>query len=106
MTGEPMHAASNTEMAPYVPATDYMSSEPLCFVVSYVQPVTQHYESRTVRKAPLQSQYESCFTLTEAVKMCLIAYDIYLLHVNEFVCLKQYTNLSGFCCFRCTECIV
>ena len=29
---------------------------PLCFVVSYVQPVTQQYESRTVRKAPLQSK--------------------------------------------------
>ena len=27
---------------------------PLHFVVSYVQPVTQHYESRTVQKAPLK----------------------------------------------------
>ena len=30
---------------------------PLRFVVSYVQPVTQHFESRTVRKAPLQSTH-------------------------------------------------
>ena len=29
----------------------------LRFVVSYVQPVTQQYESRTVRKAPLQSMH-------------------------------------------------
>ena len=26
---------------------------PLCFIVSYVQPVTQHFRSRTVQKAPL-----------------------------------------------------
>ena len=33
---------------------------PLCFIVSYVQPVKQQYESRTVRKAPLlsNSHYE------------------------------------------------
>ena len=30
---------------------------PLRFVVSYVQPVTQHFGSRTVRKAPLQSTH-------------------------------------------------
>ena len=29
---------------------------PLRFVVGYVQPITQQYESRTVRKAPLQSK--------------------------------------------------
>ena len=27
---------------------------PLCFVVGYVQPVTQQYESKTVLKTPLQ----------------------------------------------------
>ena len=36
---------------------------PLRFVVSYVQPITQHYESRTVRKAPLQA-YLGTFYLT------------------------------------------
>ena len=30
---------------------------PLRFVVSYVQPITQHFGSRTVRKAPLQSMH-------------------------------------------------
>ena len=30
---------------------------PLCFIVSYVQPVTQHFESTTVQKAPLQSTH-------------------------------------------------
>ena len=30
---------------------------PLRFVVSYVQPVTQHFGSRTVRKVPLQSMH-------------------------------------------------
>ena len=30
---------------------------PIRFIVSFVQPVTQHFESRTVRKAPLQSTH-------------------------------------------------
>ena len=30
---------------------------PLRFIVSYVQPVTQHFRFRTVRKAPLQSMH-------------------------------------------------
>ena len=30
---------------------------PLHFIVSYVQPVTRHFESRTIRKAPLQSTH-------------------------------------------------
>ena len=30
---------------------------PLHFIVSYVQPVTQHFESKTVRKTPLQSPH-------------------------------------------------
>ena len=30
---------------------------PLRFIVSYVQPITQHFGSRTVRKAPLQSTH-------------------------------------------------
>ena len=30
---------------------------PLCFVVSYVHSIMQHFKSRTVRKAPLQSTH-------------------------------------------------
>ena len=57
MTGEPMHTVS--EMAPRTPAISIIVQVkyPLHFVVSYVQPVTQHFESRTVRKAPLQSTH-------------------------------------------------
>ena len=65
MTGEPMHIAS--EKAPRAPAISIIVRKvkyPLHFVVSYVQPVTQHFESRTVRKAPLQS------THTERKKLC------------------------------------
>ena len=58
MIGEPTHTAS--EKAPHAPAISIIVSKvkyPLRFVVSYVQPVTQHFESRTVRKAPLQSTH-------------------------------------------------
>ena len=58
MIGEPTHIAS--EKAPRTPAISIIVSKvkyPLRFVVSYVQPVTQHFESRTVRKAPLQSTH-------------------------------------------------
>ena len=46
------------EMALRAPATNYhlKVKYALRFVVSYVQPFTQHYESRTVQKAPLQSK--------------------------------------------------
>ena len=56
MTGEPTHSAS--EMAPRPSAISIIASKvkyPLYFVVSYVQPITQQYELRTV-KAPLQSK--------------------------------------------------
>ena len=44
MTGEPTHTASKERNAP---AINYrLKSE--VFVVGYVQPITQHYESRTV----------------------------------------------------------
>ena len=48
-----------SEMAPCAPAISIIVQvkNPLRFVVSYVQPVTQHFESRTVRKAPLQSTH-------------------------------------------------
>ena len=58
MIGEPTHTAS--EKAPRAPAISIIVSKvkyPLRFVVSYIQPVTQHFESRTVRKAPLQSTH-------------------------------------------------
>ena len=58
MAGEPTHTAS--EMVLRAPAMSIIVRKvkyPLRFVVSYVQPVTWHFESRTVRKAPLQSTH-------------------------------------------------
>ena len=55
MTGEPMHTAS--EMMLRAPIIVWKVKYPLYFIVSYVQPVTQHFESRTIRKAPLQSTH-------------------------------------------------
>ena len=44
MTGEPMHTTSKERNGATI-------NYPLHFVFSYVQPVTQHYKSRTVRSA-------------------------------------------------------
>ena len=55
MTGEPMYTAS--EMAPRAPIIFRKVKYPLRFVVSFVQPVTQHFKSRTVQNAPLQSTH-------------------------------------------------
>ena len=55
MTGEPTHTTS--EMMPRTPIIIRKAKYPLRFVDSYVQPVTQHFESRAVRKAPQQSTY-------------------------------------------------
>ena len=41
----------------HAPAINFIVRCPLCFIVSYVQPIAQHYESRTVQKAPLQSTH-------------------------------------------------
>ena len=49
MTGEPMHTAC--EMVPRAPAVSIIIQKvkyPLRFIIGYVQPVTQHYKSRTV----------------------------------------------------------
>ena len=54
MTGEPTHTTSKM---PRTPIIIRKVKQPLHFIVSYVQPVTQHFESRTVRKALLQSMH-------------------------------------------------
>ena len=59
MTGEPTHTTS--EMAPRAPTISTIIRKvkyPLHFAVSYVQPVTQHFESRTFLDALLQSAKE------------------------------------------------
>ena len=56
-------------MAPRAPAISIIVLKvkyPLRFVVSYVQPITQHFELRSVQKAPLQS------THTERKKWCRV----------------------------------
>ena len=55
VAGESMHTASREKMEPHAPAIRKVKY-PLRFVVSYVQPITQHYESRIVQKALLQSK--------------------------------------------------
>ena len=55
MTGEPIHIALK-EMVLCAPATNYRLKSEVSIFISYVQPITQHYESRTVRKVPLQSK--------------------------------------------------
>ena len=58
MAGEPTHTAS--EMASHAPAMLIIVCKvkyPLRFIVSYVYPITQYFESRTVQKAPLQSPH-------------------------------------------------
>ena len=42
--------------APVISTIIWKVKYPLRFIVSYVQPVTQQYESRTVQKTPLQSK--------------------------------------------------
>ena len=59
ITGEPTHTASkeiNDAACPQLLIIVWKVKYPLHFFVSYVQPITQHCESRTVRKAPLQSK--------------------------------------------------
>ena len=60
MTGESTHTASKEKMVPCAPAVNYRLKSEIsimlrCQVVSYVQPITQHYKSRTIRNAPMQS---------------------------------------------------
>ena len=57
MTGKPTCATS--KMVPHAPAISIIVCKvkyPLRFVVGCVQPVTQQYKLRIVRKAPLQSK--------------------------------------------------
>ena len=60
---------TTSEMVPRPSYINYRlkSEVSIAFIVSYVQPVTQHFESRTVQKAPLQS------THTERKKWCRAA---------------------------------
>ena len=54
MTGEPTHTASKEKMVPRPPTVNYHPKSEISTAlpcVSYVQPVIQHYESRTIRKA-------------------------------------------------------
>ena len=58
MTGEPTYITS--EMVPRVPAISIIVGKvkyTLRFIVSYVQPITQYFGSRTVQKASLQSMH-------------------------------------------------
>ena len=107
MTSEPMHTVS--EMAPCTPTISIIVLKvkyPLCFIVGYVQPVTQHFESRTVQKAPLQS------THTERKKWCCApSYINYCLKSEISItlrcrlCSTRYTAVQIKDCLKSTSAI-
>ena len=78
---------------------------PLHFVVSYVQPVTQHFVSRTVRKAPLQS------THTERNCAARPSYINYHLKSEAsstlccWLCSTRYTAIQSENCSKSTSAI-
>ena len=79
---------------------------PLYFVVSYVQPVTQHFESRTVPKAPLQ------FTLTKRKNRAARPYHINYRLKSEVsitlrcrLCSIRYTAVRIKNCLKSTSAI-
>ena len=49
MTGEPTHTAS--EMAPRPPIIVWRVKYPLRFIVSYIQPITQHFRIKNCSKS-------------------------------------------------------
>jgi len=49
-----MHSALKESSSIVYPIIVWKVKHPLCFIISYVQPITQQYKSRTVRKLPLQ----------------------------------------------------
>ena len=77
----------------------------LCFIVSYVQLVTQHYKSRTVRKAPLQSTHTerngtACPTY---INYCLKSEVSIMLQC--WLCSTHYTILRIKNCLKSTPAI-
>ena len=99
MTGEPMHIAF--EMMPHAPAISIIIltvKYPLRFVVSYVQPVTQHFGSRTVQKAPLQSMH------TKRKKWCRTPW-LHQLSLHCQLCSTHYTVVQVKNCLKSTSAI-
>ena len=66
---------------------------PLRFVVSFVQPVTQHFESRTVQKASLQSTHtERNGAARPGINCCLKSEVSIMLHCR--LCSTHYTTVQ------------
>ena len=87
MAGEPMQNTS--EMVPRTPTISIIIlkvQHPSCFVVCYVQLVTQQYESKTVRKAPLQSKYRH--------------YEKYRRFPLRREAIMSYRQIDTFCCLQ------
>ena len=68
-------------MNPQILQKKYVVPHPLRFVVSYVIPVTYHYEARTAQKAPLQSTYTTSKKINEhtpviSIKIWKIKYPL------------------------------
>ena len=68
MAGEPTHTAS--EKAPRAPAISIIVWKvklPLCFVVSYVQPITQHFNQELVESISGRSESLFGFSFTSPI---------------------------------------
>ena len=78
---------------------------PLRFVVRYVQPITQHFESRTIRKAPLQSMYteRNDATYPSYINYCLKSEESITLRCR--LCSTHYTAVRIKNCLKSTSAI-
>ena len=78
---------------------------PLRFVVRYVQPVTQHFESRTVQKAPLQSTHteRNGTARPSYINYCLKSEVSITLHCR--LCSTRYTAVRIKNCLKSTSAI-
>ena len=105
MTGEPMHTTSKERMASelmflYERASQLSQTAskvqwPSCFDFSYVQPVTQRYRRKTVKKVPLQqsSHHENMtIRVPPTINYCLVSVAAIMLRFQ--LCSARYTALQ------------
>ena len=78
---------------------------PLCFVVSYVQPVAQHFESRTVRKAPLQSTHNKRNSGTHPIYINYRLKSEVFITLHCRLCSTRYTAVRIKNCLKSTSAI-
>ena len=103
MIGEPMHTTSkermvpelmfSSECAPQQSETASKVQRPLCFALSYVQPITQCYRQKTV-EVPLQqsSHHENMIRVPPTINYCLKSSVAIMLCFQ--LCSARYTALQ------------